>query len=282
VESGMSVPKSHHYVPKLILRRFADERGHLYFFRKDRPGAEVKSASLDRLFAAEHLYSKKRKDGSKDPALEHGLNRLETEVAPVFSQIIEAARNGRPPGLSAEQKEVVALFHYVQWKRSFDHRLTFLSNEVFSTIYDQAAERAREMFPGREEEIERIRAILLAKEHIHNVRVDMLRLINPDTLDLLMSRALVVAVPQNRLKSWIIGSSPVIKLGSADLTHPDSEIWLPIAPDVAIGFWRVAEPERVLWMPDIAVRHMNGSVASQSIMFAGRSKELVQSLSRPR
>jgi hypothetical protein len=274
----MNAPKSHHYVPKMLLRNFTNEQGQLYFYRKDKASEGVKAASPEKLFAAQHLYSKTAKDGVRDHSLEQRFGKLETEAAQVFSSIMDAARSGHVPGLTWAQKEVVALFHYMQWKRSFDHRKTFLSDEVIFTQLDETATRAQDLFPNRVDDIARISTALRSKDYIHNLRIDILRTINPDTLNLLASRALVVAVPQKGSKSWIIGSSPVAKMGSADLRHPNSEIWLPIAPDVAVGFCQVGKPEELVVIPDMVIRRMNSLIALQSGMFAGRSEALIQSL----
>jgi len=100
----------------------------------------------------------------------------------------------------------------------------------------------------------------------------------------LASRGLGVVHIEARHKSFIIGSSPVVKLtlpGRSDIRDPTVEMWLPIASDVMVGLGREAGTETLASTTDASqIRHINEAIASQSTMIAGASKALVRSLAK--
>ncbi len=92
--------------------------------------------------------------------------------------------------------------------------------------------------------------------------------------------ALVVIRKAN--KSFVIGSRPVVKFtthSETRLGHPEVELWLPIAHDVAICVIPGRGKEVVLTLDDDRkIRSFNLAVLGQSTMIAGRSEALVKSL----
>ena len=62
-----SQPISHHYVPKWLLKRFCDEKGNLWWRRRDWPPAKVHPQSLTSVLYRNHLNTLYAAVGSKDP-----------------------------------------------------------------------------------------------------------------------------------------------------------------------------------------------------------------------
>jgi hypothetical protein len=115
--TGGKDPKLHHFLPQMLLRRFTDSKGKLAFFTKIAPLAGVITGKPKGLFAQNHLYSVERADGSRNVELEKNLAKLEGDAETVLGKIISAARLGRTPRLSVEEKRVLDQFLYMQWKR---------------------------------------------------------------------------------------------------------------------------------------------------------------------
>lgn len=66
----------HHYLPRLIIDRFVDDNGMLHVFDKRSPDRGVHAQSPRDTFVEKHLYSTKRKDGTRDRSLEDWFSTL--------------------------------------------------------------------------------------------------------------------------------------------------------------------------------------------------------------
>jgi hypothetical protein len=73
----MKPPKRHHFVPQMLLNRFADGEGRIAFFDKSRPENGVQITTPKNLLVRQHLYSKINRDGSRDGTLEAYYSELE-------------------------------------------------------------------------------------------------------------------------------------------------------------------------------------------------------------
>ncbi len=72
----MNIPKRHHYVPQMLLRRFCDENGKLWLFNKKAPQLGVTFASPEAAFFQKHFYSL-NENGVRDVSLEKYFSELE-------------------------------------------------------------------------------------------------------------------------------------------------------------------------------------------------------------
>ncbi|RYD66912.1 MAG: hypothetical protein EOP84_30905 [Verrucomicrobiaceae bacterium] len=101
-----------------------------------------------------------------------------------------------------------------------------------------------------------------------------------DLLNEMLSRGLLILVAPPR-SSFVIGDPPMAKahLGIT-LGHGTKTSFMPIAFDVALAFSDTPQTVEVCQLSRDAVRRMNEAMTAQSEMIAGRSKELIVSLSR--
>ncbi|MCY4225576.1 MAG: hypothetical protein OXF06_12165 [Bacteroidetes bacterium] len=107
------------------------------------------------------------------------------------------------------------------------------------------------------------------------------------SLEILMNKNIGVLLINNRYKSFIIGDDPVVRganqQGSWILDDHGVMEFLPVSHDVIIYWGRDSSCHEctVLTDHDI-IRNINERILGQSSIVAGRSKDLLSSLSRSR
>jgi hypothetical protein len=278
----MSDPKRHHFVPEMLLQRFVDARGRLYVFDRERPELGIRDPIPAEVLLQRHLYSTVDPNGAKRPDFERELGELETRAAPVIERLLAAARTARTPRLTSAERDIWDEFFSMQWRRVPDaQRLSPILADAESTVRDLLAV-ASSRYPHRADEIERLSSAHEVRRIARNARVDALRRPAGRVRAALASRGIAIVHIIPAQKSFIIGSFPVVKLtrpGRTDLRDHDVEMWLPIAPDVAVGVGTHAGTERYIPTVDQAhIRHLNEAIASQSRVIVGRSHTLIESI----
>jgi hypothetical protein len=98
---------------------FADQAGLLFCFDKRAPRRGIRHEGPKGIFYEEHFYSAVDYDtGEKDVALELYLAReVEDKAAPVIKKIVTAARAGKTPQLTAQERADWNALVYYQMKR---------------------------------------------------------------------------------------------------------------------------------------------------------------------
>lgn len=276
----MGKKKRDHYNPLLLLKRFANADGFIHVFDKRHPYLGVRPVGPRDIYVHKHLYSEIKPDGTRRRELDDFYTALETLAGPIVEKIAAAARGGRTPGLSADEKSIWNIFLYNQWRRVPDsyERFSFDESEVRALL----AEYERKYRPLSDEQ----RSYWAQPETMarlrHNVYVDALKRQSAHVLRILDGRGLGIAVIAKPNKSFVTGSFPVVKLTNPEtprLDHPATEAWIAIAPDVAVTPAGERGEERIVEVQeDRYVRGLNEALFRQSTSIAGRSRELVASL----
>lgn len=280
----MSQPKRHHFVPQMLLKRFADSNNQLHFYSKDDPKRGVHLRNPKTVFAENHLYTQYDKAGNKDVTVEGDMAALESRANDVIEKIVEAARAQKIPGLSTIEKATWDEFFYFQWKRTpdalersktladFSGSLAWAIKEFetkFRPLTD--SERADFQDPSTQARLEK------------NARVKAVADPGKEVQPVLASKGLGVVVLSKPNKSFVIGSLPIVKFtlpGRGHLSDPTVEVWFPIASDVVVspGPWPGGEERLFVGVPDDHVRTINEAIYKQSTMIAGRSAALIRSI----
>ncbi|MDF2797436.1 MAG: hypothetical protein K0R85_180 [Devosia sp.] len=118
-----------------------------------------------------------------------------------------------------------------------------------------------------------------------NAMIGSLASSGENVLKVLGGRGLAIIRTTKLTKSFVLGSRPVVKLtppGTTELSDHSVEMWLPVAPDVAVGVGREPGEELLFDAPDRFVRGLNEAVLEQSSMLVARSEDLLKSLCRLR
>jgi hypothetical protein len=88
MESGLSTPKRHHYVPEVVLRNFVNKDGTLFAYDKGLPHEGICRRHPSMVLRERHLYTSVSSDGARDVSQERTYSKLETPVRPVLDKII--------------------------------------------------------------------------------------------------------------------------------------------------------------------------------------------------
>jgi hypothetical protein len=275
------ISKLHHYIPRLILREFANEAGQLNFVR--RSSQTITTAALRNLFAENYLYSRIREDGSKDVSLENVYAKLEGSTAVILASLISAARNGEAVVLTSEDRRIIDKFIYHLWRRTpdvFDRMFPAESDqEAISLIEVALREKQHQLII---DDIEKLRIPGNAKRIINNTRLEVLQAERPEILGAFSEFELHVVVVADRRSSFIVGSYPVLALNGEKLStfvSTGTEIWVPIAPDVALCLcsplsFQIVAADQAL------VRKVNEMIVARSSSIASHSEALLRSLAK--
>jgi hypothetical protein len=120
--AAMQIPKRHHYIAETVQKRFTDGDGYLFAYDKRAPGTGIRPTRPDNVFVEGHLYSQRAADGAPDVSLELAFGELESAIDPILEKIATAARAKSEPRLSSDEKRLLDIFVYFQWKRVPDRK----------------------------------------------------------------------------------------------------------------------------------------------------------------
>ncbi len=255
----------------MLQRGFTDPHGSLFHYDKSQPEKGIGYNTPKPIFFEEHLYSTIDDKGEFDTTLEDAFGRVEDKAARIIKKIVTAARSGKNPNLSLQERTAWDIYVQGQFKRVPDH-LNPLSvgadEELDRILAEFQRERGVTVGPDDRAKIAR------------NARNDALGLVDPDVAAFLARLGLVVAVIDIPKKAFILGSSPLVSYPRPGLTKlGPREWWLPITSGVAVSPGGRPDSERVVRVTDArAIRRFNEIVWEQSTMVAGCSRELIASL----
>jgi hypothetical protein len=278
-----NVPRRNHFVAEMLQKRFADDFGRLHFFHKRRPENGVRTSSFNNLFLERDLYNFIANDGSLDPALEKAFADLEGRLDHVIEKAVAAARQNKVPGFTTLERRLWDRFFILQYKRVPDvHNFAAPLHEGEARL-DELFAQLLERWPDKRDEVDALNTPEERKRLLHNAKVDAL--MEPSiALEQVLAQRGIAAIRITRPnKSFIIGSNPVVRFtlpGHTNILDPRVEVWLPVSWDIAIGVGLQAGTESFVPITEPSwVRHINEGIAGQSTVYAGRSKDLLCSLS---
>lgn len=284
--SRQSVPRRHHYIPQMVQRRFAGPDGQLWSFDKRQPERGVVRRPIKRLFQVQHLYTLRRRDGTRDTTTETRLSAIESRAGPVLERVVTDARAGRPTAFSeADRRALVDLF-ISQHRRAPDlHRRVLIRRTVESIVADGMAQWEALHGPPSAEE----RAFLTSAEFIERARREAMVQGAASPLETatpaMLQRGFAVARISVSRRAFLLGSTPFARFMAhgtrrQDLGDPGAELWMPVAWDVALCSVGHADYRAFLDVDDARIRKINGAVAGSSTVFASASRDLVEAYAR--
>jgi hypothetical protein len=278
----VSLPKRHHYVPEVILKRFTDDDSWLHIFSK-RTGS-LRRSRISNAFCEGHLYSEIDETGGKNPRVELELSWLENVIDPILSKFEEAARTGKPPRLNDADLLTWRYFFIVQWRRVPDLHQTVATDEESEAELHKILDELGQKYPNRAAELAAMRHPDEIRRTVRNARVSGVTEVSARVMNAMETRGLAVLAITAPSKSLVIGSRPVVQLGFRDglqLMDEATEMWLPISSKVAVGVGTRTERETIYFLRDhAAIRHLNLAVARQSTEFASRAPALIESIAK--
>jgi hypothetical protein len=262
----------------MLQKRFANQNGRLHYVRRVDP-SKIIEVGPNQVFGETHLYAAFDKDGSKDLSLEKQYSALESEADPIFEEICAAARPGEAMEYAPGVKELLADFIFNQLRRSPDHHRRVASEATLLSNLEKTAADLRARYPARTGEIN---SFLDKNQHrtlFQNVRVNMLKSPSENVLNVFHQMSACVLAVRGANRSFVLGSVPVVRLGSDALLDKSCEVWMPISPKTAVGFvWGQQHHGRIIEIGMTDLRRINLAIVRQSSAFAAVSPELIRSL----
>lgn len=267
----------------MLQRRFADAHGKLWFFDKQRASLGVQATSPDNLFVRKRQYTLSHNDGTRDWSLETRYSKIEGYMNLLIEKIVRSVLDGEYPSLTRNERGLIDLYVYEQWRRVPELYDSLISDSDFVALVEKSiAEYEQEYRTLTPQERAQFSSSAYLKAERHRARVISLSHTTGNAQVVLSKKGLFFARTA-RNRSFLLGSSPVLKLtpiGQNDLSHPQVEVWLAIHPNVAIILAADESLNRNIMLPAEGVRQINRIIAKQSGTFAARDRALVESLAR--
>lgn len=283
---GSAFPVGQHFIPEMLQKRFIDANGMLWAYDRRRPERGFFRTAPKGLFKERHLYTVPGPDGAPNDLVERALGMIESAANPVIDRVVKHVRAGGGWDLTKDERTILLLFLHVQIKRcpeffrglSFDAPLRDLVEKSIA-IWEALngpmppEDRERHLSPDSLADIEIF------------ARMGTMMSLSPAVVAALDGRGLTIACIRRPDRRFILGSNPAIRFcspsGRQDLDDPRVELWLPIAPDIAIGSYGPRHLNQVVHLKhDPPIRKMNEQLAHLSNTIASSSRDLLRSLSR--
>ena len=271
----MNTSINQHYVPKMLLRQFTDQNGYLFCCRRLGSESKIWKQKPCKAFRQKNLYTRYDNDGSIDQSIEtEQFARLEGDASPIIDEIVERAMKGRLLRLDKIQKEILLTFLIHQYRRAPE----------FQTIVEQNMDELIRQIPekfssyaGRQltqEELGQIEHPNFSKTIKQNSFPEFAAAkLKERKLGMFMDTSIFVGVIRDSNKSFVIGSQSMRGFHN----------WFPLHCKVAIKLERPRGIDNLIFFENISeIRQINKDIVKRSTTFAGRSEELIKSLSRPR
>ena len=275
----MNNPKRHHYIPQMLLRRFADDSGKLYWYNKNE--GTVKYSSPKNVFLEKNLYSLNRLDGENSKyEIERQLALLEGDISDLLDEITSCIQYEQTPILAREAKInllcfLVALSRRTPKAREVILALGQITRRELLDASDQEQRPVSEEIRVRYEDPEKgrgesgdawRRSIKLAQEDPKS----------SDLYKLLQTKQMKFGIIQDKENDFIVGSLPFVKLRpELILTDEEASICFPVSSKIIICFGPYSKQDSVLLLHDAFVKDINRRMFEQSETIAGNSKNLI-------
>ncbi|WP_262272959.1 hypothetical protein [Microvirga yunnanensis] len=220
------------------------------------------------------------------PALEEYFSTVESDTNWIIEKLVCAARQRVDPQLGPSEFETWTRFFIYQQKRVPDFFKAVSDNEVTPERIDAIiGEYEAAVGPVPAEIREQFKSPEFVERFKQNSLVAAIRDPSPMVEQALRRKGLAIAVIIRDTQSFILGSSPMARLGvrnGSSLDNPEVELWLPVARDVAVAPYGSPGEIRIEGIGGQHVRRINQTIFAQSTIVASGSKQLVESLLVPR
>jgi hypothetical protein len=273
-------PKRHHYVPQFILRQFADDDGQLWFWRRQFKRGEVRKSSTRNLFAEKDLYSLQDGSGKKDVSLEHFFSKQEYTLS-LFLEKLKCRVSGELNlEFSNEEWNHWHFFIYYQIIRTPGYIAHVENNAPMKPLIRETIEKYRTeaQINLNEQELEQAckrvykNAIVMAQRREPSLRIQQHS----------SNAGIVIYVPDDGHKSFVVGDVPGASLPveSGRSTKNNRGLFLPVSSGIAIGYSAAPKTLKLVRISRDELRKMNEAITARSTLIAGKSEQLISSLSK--
>ena len=207
--------------------------------------------------------------------------KLETDVGRMVDKVCKNVRGGCGISLTTWERVIWGRFLMTQIARHPDRLKSWLDK---NPVEKHIRNYERVNGPVRPE----VREHLLApKEKKRMVQNTFIKTVEENyayskNAPILAGKNIVALVADKKSQGFVIGDTGVIRLPKAEhyLEHPKTRLLYPVSWDIILAWGYPYESEDVISMTCDEVRRNNEQILAQSDIVAGRTKELIESLSR--
>ena len=129
-------PKNHHYIPRFILKRFADENGYVDYFDNEFSQKEYKT--IEEVFSRFNFYRNDKYSPSDPVQIENDFSKLEGRAAKIFENLLTGDTVFLPEADCKFLKYFFALmgFRSIYARNTFRKEAKTKGNSYNSKYYD--------------------------------------------------------------------------------------------------------------------------------------------------
>ena len=297
----MADSKDQHFIPKLILREFAEEGESVWVYTNERG---IERRNIKTVFVRRHLYTRKsvdivnRASRSTNPrtfeqsirkddfVYDQMITKMETKADPVLKQVIQQARLRECPHLSPDQAAIIKEFVLLMARRTPEaqDRLRSKNHDSgwFYDIVKSVADSKKHPLPNRHylqennpfyPKFESLALSNVSSQFAAGVYPEMQKEVRR------FCRETGIQVLRAPRHGFIIGSHGIsISVQYKSENKRYSAVGaLPVAPDVAIGPTLTPNQEDLVFLQNYEIRPFNVGCAEHSSMIAGLKKRTCKS-----
>ena len=298
---GSNIQRRQHYIPQMLLKNFCDGNGRLWVGYEERvfqttPGNAFVERDLYTKSDFRHVprgvgYQEFLNSITRTYEYEQRLSEIESIAEPAVQQILERARLGECPKLSASLGDAWKRFLLAIARRTPESQERVSHADSPEDIFYQAAahfaNRDNHPLPAkalfyRDTRILGMQEMVNSNSNARFATGDHPQL-EKETKKFSAETGLCVAMNRIRKKGFVIGSHGLAIVRPAHRDDYAGGSWLPIANDVAVKVTPFPDREYLVILDrnndgDRIISMINEASAAKSRMIAGRSEALIHSL----
>lgn len=280
----MKEPRRHHHVPRYLLRGWANADEQVFALRRPADGAFVRPflTKIDNVFSQRDLYAVERDNGSLDQSVEtkfYGM--VDNTGSELRRQVLERVRVGAIPKMTRDARRT---FLDVFIRNTVTRSPKAFDGPVIRFEMEEAKEKAVEKAAAAGASIEVQRALLDDPHVMDRVKRNAVAWARSrsgsEALDQI-ERLGILYVRIDRPNCQFVVSDLLMD-GAGRIDRDENlgphELWVPLAPDVAIRLNRTRDGGAVI--DPNSVRRINRRLYRQSTTVAASSPKLLDSLAR--
>lgn len=273
-------------MPKMLFKHFVNSQGQLYYLaqasRTGRPRLRTPSQVFYELDSNAYIGV----DGQRRIEVEQRLSAIEGQADVLLCRILRSVILNRVPVLSRDDRYKLAEFNLTLFKRSPKVRSRHATEEFareqlvesLSFLLDQGVQLTPDVFQ-----------LIKKSDWVNNATkqgaVKATLIHSNQLLSEVAKRQILFGVPKNPKKSFVLGSTPFVRLRGEQTNgfgDPASEFWLPISPRVALAWVGVRPESEIFLMDDKMTRLLNLQSWASSSGAAAANPQLLISLADAR
>ncbi len=278
--------KKHHIVPKVLQKPFAINGRRIWFSQKGQNNlfGAPELRNIETAFRIKDHYTVLKGDERSDIVERKFYGPIDDYLGKVLPPILEAFENSTTPTFSEEALDSLRIVVVEMCKRTPDFACSNVDTKTGREIVESALYKLSDC-PENEERsrlLDDLKNPRRLKEIGRSARVRGAIAHSSEIEQALKGFSVRWAVSETR-SSFILSSTMVYRIGNGGpngLSNPKMEIWMPIAPKVALVLVRDTEqkvPLRVVCSSD-HIRKVNEYATSNSNCIASHSEKLLKSL----